>query len=65
MTEPTRGFISGESSEIDCWRGVVLFGRNVASYKFALAKSLLELSADDAARLFKPDSTYTVELFEV
>ena len=45
MTEPTRGFISEESSEIDCWRGVVLFGRNVASYKFALAKSLLELAS--------------------
>jgi len=26
------------------WRAVVLFGRNVASYKFALAKTLLELS---------------------
>jgi hypothetical protein len=26
------------------WRAVVLFGRNVASYKFALAKSLIELS---------------------
>lgn len=25
------------------WRSIVLFGRNVASYKFALAKSLLEL----------------------
>jgi hypothetical protein len=28
----------------DYWRGVVLFGRNVASYKFALAKSLLEIN---------------------
>lgn len=26
------------------WRSIVLYGRNVASYKFALAKSLLELS---------------------
>ena len=26
------------------WRGVILFGLNVASYKFALGKSLLELS---------------------
>lgn len=25
------------------WRAIILFGRNVASYKFALAKSLLEL----------------------
>jgi 5-methylcytosine-specific restriction endonuclease McrA len=27
----------------DNWRGIVLYGRNVQSYKFALAKSLLEL----------------------
>lgn len=27
------------------WRSIVLFGQNVASYKFALAKSLLELAA--------------------
>lgn len=26
------------------WRAVVLFGRNVASYKFALAKALMEMS---------------------
>lgn len=26
------------------WRAIILFGRNVASYKFALAKSLYELS---------------------
>ena len=26
------------------WRSIVLFGQNVASYKFALAKSLIELS---------------------
>jgi 5-methylcytosine-specific restriction endonuclease McrA len=27
------------------WRSIILFGRNVASYKFALAKSLLEIGA--------------------
>lgn len=27
------------------WRSIILFGRNVASYKFALGKSLLELSS--------------------
>src|SRR4051795_3622624 len=26
------------------WRAVVLFGRNVASYKFAMAKTLLEMA---------------------
>lgn len=25
------------------WRAIILFGRNVASYKFTLARSLLEL----------------------
>lgn len=29
------------------WRSIILFGRNVASYKFALAKSLLELSTQE------------------
>jgi 5-methylcytosine-specific restriction endonuclease McrA len=29
------------------WRSVILFGRNVASYKFALGKSLLELAEKD------------------
>lgn len=28
----------------DYWRSIILFGRNVASYKFALAESLLELA---------------------
>ena len=37
--EPRRG-----PSIEDQWRAIILFGRNVASYKFALAKALLELS---------------------
>ena len=28
------------------WRAVILFGRNVASYKFALGHSLLELASN-------------------
>lgn len=36
-------FIAKAPALEDYWRGIVLFGRNVASYKFALAKSLLEL----------------------
>lgn len=31
----------------DYWRGIVLYGKNVASYKFALAKSLLEIKPDE------------------
>lgn len=40
MAEP---FIAQAPSLEDYWRGIILFGRNVASYKFALGKSLLEL----------------------
>ena len=36
-------FILNEPSLENYWRGIILFGRNVASYKFALAKSLIEL----------------------
>jgi hypothetical protein len=34
------------------WRAIVLFGRNVASYKFALGKSLVE--AARAGKTFVP-----------
>jgi hypothetical protein len=37
-------FVDTNPSREDYWRSVILFGRNVASYKFALAKSLLELA---------------------
>lgn len=36
-------FITNDPQLEDYWRGIILFGRNVASYKFALAKTLLEL----------------------
>lgn len=36
-------FYSINPSLENYWRSVILFGKNVASYKFALAKSLLEL----------------------
>jgi hypothetical protein len=36
----------------DYWRGIILFGRNVASYKFALAKTLLEINPQ-AGQLLK------------
>lgn len=41
MTE----FIGVDPTLEEYWRSVILFGQNVASYKFALAKSLLELAA--------------------
>ena len=42
MTGPA--FIPPTPSVEDCWRGVILYGRNSATYKFALASSLLQLS---------------------
>jgi hypothetical protein len=36
------------------WRAVVLFGRNVASYKLALAKTLLTMAA-------RPDDRVSLE----
>ena len=36
-------FIPVNPSVEDCWRGVILYGQNSASYKFALAESLLQL----------------------
>lgn len=40
-------FIEVHPTKEDYWRSIILFGRNVASYKFALAKSLLELATDE------------------
>jgi 5-methylcytosine-specific restriction endonuclease McrA len=37
-------FISQEPTLAEYWRSVILFGANSASYKFALAKSLLEIA---------------------
>jgi hypothetical protein len=49
----TENFIPAEPSAEDCWRGVILYGRNTASYKFALATTLLTI---------KPDSGQLVKL---
>jgi hypothetical protein len=40
---PVDRFVAEHPSVDSYWRAVVLFGRNVASYKFALAQALLEL----------------------
>jgi len=39
----SESFITKEPALEDYWRGIILLGKNSASYKFALAKSLLEL----------------------
>ena len=36
-------FLDYQPTRENYWRSIILFGRNVASYKFALAQSLLEL----------------------
>ena len=38
-------FVETKPKDETLWRSVILFGRNVASYKFALGKSLLELAS--------------------
>jgi HNH endonuclease len=50
----------------DYWRAIILFGKNVACYKFALAKSLLELAPQGKTtitleELAEPYSRYVVE----
>jgi len=48
-------FQEGKPSLDSYWRSVVLFGNNVASYKFALAKSLLTLVDDQTTYLSLED----------
>jgi hypothetical protein len=38
-------FLEVRPSVENYWRAMILFGRNVASYKFALGKALIELRA--------------------
>lgn len=45
MIDAEGAFASEEQSAFQHWRSIVLFGNNVASYKFALAKSLLMTAA--------------------
>ena len=52
----SEAFLSRQPSVEDYWRSVILFGRNVASYKFALAEALLEL---------KPQSGQLVKLSDL
>lgn len=39
-----RTFIPSNPTVEDCWRGIILYGQNSATYKFALAESLLKLN---------------------
>lgn len=42
-------FIPADPTIEDCWRGVILYGRNTASYKFSLASALLTLKPEAGA----------------
>jgi 5-methylcytosine-specific restriction endonuclease McrA len=59
-------FLERERTLENYWRAVILFGLNVASYKFALAKTLIELSTQEnqsikLAELAEPFSRHIVE----
>ena len=59
-------FYSVEPTLENYWRGVILFGKNSTSYKFALAKSLLEMSGRKSdfitlEELAEPFSRHTAE----
>ena len=44
MERQSLAFLEVNPTREDYWRSIILFGLNVASYKFALAKSLLEIA---------------------
>jgi len=59
-------FIEAKPKDETLWRAVILFGRNVASYKFALGKALLDLANDQKSfvkleDLAEPYSKYLCE----
>src|SRR4051794_15668092 len=59
-------FLDQQRTLENYWRAVILFGQNVASYKFALAKSLIDLgsvgqSAITLEELAAPFSRHVVE----
>jgi hypothetical protein len=59
-------FYTTEPSLENYWRSVILFGRNVASYKFALSKALIDLSEGDGElitldQLADPFATHVCE----
>ncbi|MFY0678229.1 MAG: hypothetical protein JXR18_13175 [Neptuniibacter sp.] len=47
------------------WRSIILFGQNSASYKFALAKSLIDLSDCIASLVRKTESMRIGELWQI
>lgn len=48
-------FVDVEPTLENYWRAIILFGRNTASYKFALAKSLIDVSLESKSDLISLD----------
>ena len=48
-------FYENDPSLQSYWRSIVLYGKNVASYKFALGKSILELAANGKEEISLPE----------
>ena len=48
-------FVDVEPTLENYWRAIILFGKNTASYKFALAKSLINVSLDRKSDLITLD----------
>ena len=48
-------FVDVEPTLENYWRAIILFGKNTASYKFALAKSLIDVSLERKSDLITLD----------
>ena len=48
-------FVDVEPTLENYWRAIILFGKNTASYKFALAKSLIDVSLERQSDLITLD----------
>lgn len=60
-------FIDVEPTLENYWRAIILFGKNTASYKFALAKSLIEVSLEKDSDLISLEDLalpYAMQLCE-
>nr|WP_309596140.1 HNH endonuclease domain-containing protein [Moraxella osloensis] len=60
-------FVDVEPTLENYWRAIILFGKNTASYKFALAKSLINVSLDRKSDLITLDDLalpYALHLVE-
>ncbi|MRX81096.1 HNH endonuclease domain-containing protein [Eggerthella guodeyinii] len=64
--QPIQQYLHSGSQEESNWRSVILFGKNAASYKFALAQALIDLAKQgkDSVTLEQLAQPYTAHLCE-